>query len=108
MASKRRRSRSAGAGAAAAGCGPFGFFLALVVIGLLIKFWWVLLIVLGVVGLTVAIVRFAKTPNPPATARSPKSARPLKTPPTLTPRSPALVSEDLDLPIPRPRGPKPH
>ncbi|GAA1764759.1 hypothetical protein GCM10009712_11540 [Pseudarthrobacter sulfonivorans] len=99
MASKRRRSRSAGAGAAAAGCGPFGFFLALVVIGLLIKFWWVLLIVLGVVGLTVAIVRFARTPNRPATARSPKSARPLEHPPVMTPRNPPLVSEDLTVQI---------
>lgn len=91
MASKRRRSRSAGAG----GLGPFGFFLALGAIGVLIQYWWVLLIVLGVVGLTVVIVRFARTQSPPVMARSPKSARPLEPPPVMTPRSPALVSEDL-------------
>ena len=51
MATKRRRSRSAGAGA---GCGPFfGIFLALGAIGLLIQFWWVLLIALGVIALSV-------------------------------------------------------
>lgn len=91
MASKRRRSRSARAG----GLGPFGIFLALAAIGVLIQYWWVLLIVLGVVGLTVAIVRFARTPTLPATAGPPKSARPLEPPPVMTPRSPALASEDL-------------
>lgn len=93
MARKRRRSSSAAAGAA--GCGPFGFFLALGAIGVLIQYWWVLLIVLGVVGLTVAIVRFARTPTPSVVARSPKSARPLEPPPVMTPRSPALSREDL-------------
>ncbi|MCP8999140.1 hypothetical protein NFC73_05220 [Pseudarthrobacter sp. RMG13] len=91
MARKRRRSASAGAG----GLGPFGIFLALVAIGVLIKFWWVLLIVLGVVALTVAIVHFARTPAPPVMARSPKPARPLEPPPVMAPRSPALASEDL-------------
>lgn len=93
MATKRRRSSSAGA--SAAGCGPVGIFLALGAIGLLIKYWWVLLIALGVVALTVAIVRFARTPAPPARARSPKPARPPKPRPVLTPLSPAIVSEDL-------------
>jgi hypothetical protein len=74
---------------------PVGFFLALGAIGILIQYWWVLLIVLGVIGLTVAIVRFARTPTPPVKARSPKSARPLEPPPVMTPRSPALASEDL-------------
>lgn len=91
MASKRRRSRSAGA----VGLGPFGFFLALGAIGVLIQYWWVLLIVLGVVGLTVAIVRFARTPTLRVMAGSPKSARPLEPPPVMTPRSPAPASEDL-------------
>jgi hypothetical protein len=93
MARKRRRSRNGGAGAA--GCGPFGFLLALGAIWLLVQYWWVLLIVLGVVGLTVAIVRFARTPTPPVRARSPKSARPPEPPPVMAPLSPALVSEDL-------------
>ncbi|QDG66109.1 hypothetical protein NIBR502772_07700 [Pseudarthrobacter sp. NIBRBAC000502772] len=91
MARKRRRSASAGAG----GLGPFGIFLVLVAIGVLIKYWWVLLIVLGVVGLTVAIVHFARTPAPPVMARSPKPARPVEPPPVMAPRSPALASEDL-------------
>lgn len=94
MATKRRRSRSAGTGAA--GCGPFfGIFLALGAIGLLIQFWWVLLIALGVVALSVAIVRSARTPPPPARARSPKTARPPQPRPVRTPPSPAIVSEDL-------------
>ncbi len=101
MATNRRRSSSAGAGAA--GCGPF---LALVVIGLLIQYWWVLLIVLGVVALTVALVRFATAPTRPAKVRPLKSARPArvrplksarppKPRPVMTPPRPALVSEDL-------------
>ncbi len=49
MARKRRRSGSAGA---APGYGPFGFFLVLGAIWLLIQYWWVLLIILSVVGLT--------------------------------------------------------
>jgi hypothetical protein len=88
MASKRRRSNSAAAaGAGALGCGPFGFFLALAAIGLLIQYWWVLLIALGVITLTVALVHNARTPAPPATARPPKPVR--------TPEPKALVSEDL-------------
>jgi hypothetical protein len=93
MATNRRRSRNAVAGAA--GSGPFGILLALVAIGLLIQYWWVLLIVLGAVALTVAIVRFATTPTLPARARSPKSARPPKPQQVMAPLSPALVSEDL-------------
>lgn len=90
MATKRRRSSSAGAGAL--GCGPF---LALVVIGLLIQYWWVLLIALGVVALTVVLVRVATAPPRPARVRSPKSPRPPKPRPVMTPPRPALVSDDL-------------
>ena len=90
MATKRRRSSSAGAGAV--GCGPF---LALVVIGLLIKYWWVLLIALGVVALTVAIVRYATAPTRPARVRPLKSARPPRPRPVMTPPRPALVNDDL-------------
>lgn len=88
MARNRRRSGSAAAaGAGALGCGPFGIFLALGAIWLLIQYWWVLLIALGVVALTVALIHFAKTPAPPATARPTKSVR--------TPEPRALVSDDL-------------
>ncbi|WP_427004506.1 hypothetical protein [Pseudarthrobacter sp. H2] len=88
MARKRRRSGSAAAaGAGALGCGPFGIFLALGAIWLLIQYWWVLLIALGVVALTVALVHIAKTPAPPTTARPTKPIR--------TPEPRALVSEDL-------------
>jgi MFS family permease len=90
MATNRRRSGNAGAGAA--GCGPF---LALVVIGLLIQYWWVLLIALGVVALTVALVRFATAPTRPARVRRFKSARPPKPRPVMTPPRPALVNDDL-------------
>ncbi|WP_427170278.1 hypothetical protein [Arthrobacter sp. 92] len=90
MATKRRRSSSAGAGAV--GCGPF---LALVVIGLLVQYWWVLLIALGVVALTVALVRFATAPTRPARVRPLKSARPPKPRPVMTPPRPALVNDDL-------------
>ncbi|KRE67767.1 hypothetical protein ASG92_14135 [Arthrobacter sp. Soil736] len=93
MATKRRRSSSAGAGAV--GCGPFGFFLALVVIGLLIQYWWVLLIALGVVALTVVLVRFAMAPPRPVRVRPPKSPSSPKPRPVMTPPSPALVSDDL-------------
>jgi MFS family permease len=87
MASKRRRSRRASAaGAGALGCGPFGFFLALAAIGVLIQYWWVLLIALGVITLTVALIRNARTSAPPATARPPKPVR--------IPEPTALVSED--------------
>jgi hypothetical protein len=90
MATNRRRSSSAGAGAV--GCSPF---LALVVIGLLIQYWWVLLIALGVVALTVALVRFATAPTRPARVRPLKSARPPKPRPVMTPPRPALVNDDL-------------
>ncbi|TPV48609.1 MerC domain-containing protein [Pseudarthrobacter phenanthrenivorans] len=89
MATKRRRSRSSGAG----GLGPFGLFLALAAIGVLIHYWWVILIVLGVVGLTVGIVRSAKTP--PAVARPQKPSTPPKPGPVTAPPRPAPVSEDL-------------
>lgn len=95
MARKRRRSSSAGAG----GLGPFGVFLALGAIGVLIQYWWVLLIVVGVVGLTVAIVRSARTQARPVPAGVPKSVRPPEPPPALTPRSPDLASEDLAVQI---------
>lgn len=88
MSRKRRRSgRASAAGAGALGCGPFGFFLALAAIGLLIQYWWVLLIALGVITLTVALVRNARTPASPVTARPPKPVR--------IPEPKALVSEDL-------------
>ncbi len=90
MASKRRRSSSAGAGAL--GCGPF---LALIVIGLLIQYWWVLLIALGVVALTVVLVRFATAPPRPARVRPPKPARPPKPRPVMTPPGQALGNDDL-------------
>ena len=89
MATNHRRSRSAG------GLGPFGIFLTLGVIGLLIQYWWVLLIVLSVIALTVTIVRVTTAPTPPASVPSPKSGRPSKPRPVMTPPSPALVSEDL-------------
>ncbi|MCX2750088.1 hypothetical protein OOZ51_20095 [Arthrobacter sp. MI7-26] len=90
MATKRRRSSSAGAGAV--GCGPV---LALIVIGLLIQYWWVLLIALGVVALTVALVRVAAAPPRPAKVRPPKPARPPKPQPVRASPGPALVSDDL-------------
>lgn len=89
MATNRRRSRSAGAG----GLGPFGFFLALAAIGILIQYWWVLLIVLGVVGLTVAAIRSAKTP--PAVARPQRPTSPPRPGPVPAQPVPSLVSEDL-------------
>jgi hypothetical protein len=90
MATKRSRSSSAGAGAL--GCGPF---LALIVIGLLIQYWWVLLIALGVVALTVVLVRFATDPPRPVRVRPPKSARPPKPRRVRASPGPALVSDDL-------------
>lgn len=47
------------------------------------------------VTLTVAIVRSARTPTPPARVRLPKPARPPKPQPVMTPVSPVIVSEDL-------------
>ena len=37
-------------GVAAAGCSPFGLFLTFAVIWIIIQYWWVLLIALGVVA----------------------------------------------------------
>ncbi|WP_284984425.1 hypothetical protein [Arthrobacter sp. efr-133-TYG-118] len=90
MATKRRRSSSARAGAL--GCGPV---LALIVIGLLIQYWWVLLIALGVVALTVVLVRVATAPPRPAMVRPPKPARPPKPRPVRAPPGPTLVGDDL-------------
>jgi hypothetical protein len=93
MATNRRRSRSSGAGAGAGG--PFGFFLALVAIGLVIQYWWVLLIGLVLVVLTVAVVRSATSPTRPAVGRAQRPTRPPKPRPAVTQPSPLLVSEDL-------------
>jgi hypothetical protein len=90
MAKNHRRSSNSGAGAV--GCGPF---LALIVIGLLIQYWWVLLIALGVVALTVALVRIAKAPPRPARVRAPKATRPPKPRPVRTPPSPAPGRDEL-------------
>ncbi|MFB0836835.1 MULTISPECIES: hypothetical protein [unclassified Arthrobacter] len=67
MAAKRRRSRSKGGGTI--GCAPF---LVLIVIAIIIKFWWVILISLGVVAVTVALVRTTKAPPRPAPIPPPK------------------------------------
>lgn len=75
MAAKRRRSRSKGGGSI--GCAPF---LALIVIVLIIKFWWVLVIAAGVVALTVALVRTAKAPPRPARV-PPPTPQPVMAPP---------------------------
>lgn len=93
MAINRRRSRSAVAG----GLGPFGIFLTLAVIGLLIQYWWVLLITLGALAFAVAIVRLARTPARPPRERQPKSVRPPKPGPNMTQRNEALVSEGLEV-----------
>ncbi|KRE54122.1 hypothetical protein ASG92_24925 [Arthrobacter sp. Soil736] len=74
-------------GAGAAGCGPFGIFLTLAAIGLLIQYWWVLLIALGVVALTVALIHFARIPAPPPT---PRPAKPVR-----APEPKLLVSDEL-------------
>jgi hypothetical protein len=87
MVSKRRRSGGAAMGAAAAGCSPFGLFLTFAVIWLIIQYWWVLLIALGVVALTVALIRSARAPAPPVTPRPPKPLR--------APEPKPLVSDDL-------------
>ncbi|MGX1160896.1 hypothetical protein FBY31_0738 [Arthrobacter sp. SLBN-100] len=84
MAAKRRRSR--GGGADAIGCAPI---LALVVIGLIIQYWWVLLIALGVVAMTVALVRVANAPPHPNKVSTPKPQ------PVMTPRRPVPGGDDL-------------
>ena len=71
MATQCRRARGAGAGAA--GRNPLGILLALGAVGLLIKFWWVLLIALSVVALTLALVRAGRNPALPARARPPRT-----------------------------------
>ena len=91
MARKRRRSRSAGSG----GVGPFGIFLAFAAVWVLIQYWWVLLIALGLVVLTVAIVRSGTTPTPPVRERPQKLASPPKPPPVMTQPNRALLSDDL-------------
>ncbi|MGO4587138.1 hypothetical protein AB4Z38_25145 [Arthrobacter sp. 2RAF6] len=90
MASKRRRSRSAGAGAL--GCGPV---LALIVIALLIQYWWVVLIALGVVALTVVLVRIATAPPRPPRARSPRPVPSPKSRPVMQPPGPAILADDF-------------
>lgn len=84
MAAKRRRSRSKGAGGI--GCAPF---LALIVIALIIKFWWVLLIAACMVALTVALVRTAKAPPRPARVPPPKPR------PVMAPPRPVLAGDEL-------------
>ncbi len=87
MASKRRRSGGAAKGAAAAGCSPFGLFLTFAVIWFLVQYWWVLVIAVVVIALTVAVIRSARTPAPPVTPRPPKPAR--------APKPKPLVGDDL-------------
>jgi hypothetical protein len=62
---------------------------------LLIQYWWVLLIALGVVALTVALVRLATAPPRPPRVRPPNPARLPKPRPVMPTPRPALVSEDL-------------
>ncbi|MDT0168164.1 hypothetical protein [Pseudarthrobacter sp. BRE9] len=84
MAAKRRRSGSKGGGSI--GCAPF---LALIVIALIIKYWWVLVIAAGVVALTVALVHTAKAPPRPARVPPPKPQ------PVMTPPRQVLGGDDL-------------
>ena len=84
MAAKRRRSGSKGGGTM--GCAPF---LVLIVIALIIKFWWVILISLGVVALTAALVRTAKAPARPVRVPPPKPQ------PVMAPPRPVVGGDDL-------------
>lgn len=84
MAAKRRRSGSKGGGTI--GCAPF---LVLLVIALIIKFWWVILISLGVVAVTAVLVRTAKAPARPAPIPPPKP-QPVRAPPR-----PVVSGDDL-------------
>ncbi|MDQ0731094.1 hypothetical protein [Arthrobacter sp. B1I2] len=84
MAAKRRRSRSKGGGTI--GCAPF---LALIVIALIVQYWWVLLIALGVVAITVGLVRSANAPARPARVPPPKPQ------PVMPPRRPVASADDL-------------
>ena len=84
MAAKRRRSDSKGGGTI--GCAPF---LILIVIALIIKFWWVILISLGVVAVTAALVRTAKAPARPAPVPPPRPQ------PVVAPPRPVMGGDDL-------------
>ncbi|MDQ0663191.1 hypothetical protein QFZ35_001689 [Arthrobacter ulcerisalmonis] len=84
MAAKRRRSRSKGGGTI--GCAPF---LALIVIALIVQYWWVLLIALGVVAITVGLVRSANAPARPARVPPPKPQ------PVMPPHRPVASGDDL-------------
>lgn len=77
MAAKRARSRSKGSGTI--GCAPF---LVLIVVALIIQYWWVLLIALGMVTMTVVLIRSAKAPARPARVPPPRP-RPVVAPPRL-------------------------
>ena len=87
MAAKRRRSRSKGGGTL--GCAPF---LALIVIVLIIQYWWVQLIALGVVAMTVALVRSAKAPARPARVPPPRP-QPVAAPPRVVPSGEDLTAQ---------------
>lgn len=62
---------------------------------LLIQYWWGLLIALGVVVVTVALVRVATAPPRPARVRPPRPARPPKPRTVRAPPGPALLTDDL-------------
>ncbi|MEA5454038.1 hypothetical protein SPF06_04805 [Sinomonas sp. JGH33] len=64
-------------GSAGGGCGLLGVFLVLGAVALLLKYWWVVLIVLGVVAVTVGMVRLARTPIlPKGTSSAPRPSSP--------------------------------
>ena len=84
MAAKRRRSGSKGGGTL--GCAPF---LVLIAVALIIQYWWVILIGLGVVAMTVALVRSAKAPPRPARVPPPRPQ------PAMPPPRPVLGGDDL-------------
>lgn len=84
MATKRRRSPGRGGGSIG-----FAPFVALFVIALIIQFWWVLLIALGVVALTVALVRSANAPARPAIVPPPRPQ------PVMPPPRPVASGDDL-------------
>jgi hypothetical protein len=84
MAAKRRRSGSKGGGTI--GCAPF---LILIVVALVIQYWWVILIGLGVVAMTVALVRSTNAPARPAPVPPPRPQ------PVMPPPRPVLSGDDL-------------
>lgn len=89
MAAKRGSS-------AGGGCGLLGVFLVLGAVGLLIKYWWVVLIALGVVALTVGIVRLARTPIPPkGTSSAPRPSTPtaIRSPRPMRPNHPTQTAK---------------